>query len=188
MSVPSEAPLLTLEPLIDAVRSGVVEAGWDLSGLQKTTSHEFEGRWKGDSSRSAYLFFHRPSAPEWTSVDVFLDETSRGLTGNIALVVELHPLAELGAVRAALSELRRLADEALPGGYRTPVTLRFKLDGVGDDPGTAESEARFKLRIPPTAIRAGAGAVAALAGATVKAFEGLLDQARLRALCPDDQA
>ena len=51
--------ILTLEPLVDAVREGVESAGWHLSGLQKTTSLEFEGRWEGESTRSAYLFFHR---------------------------------------------------------------------------------------------------------------------------------
>lgn len=186
MTVPSEAPLLTLEPLIDAIRSGVEEAGWGLSGLQKTTSHEFEGRWKGDSSRSAYLFFHRPSAPEWTSVDVFLDETSRGLTGNLALVTELRSLADLGAVRAVLSELRALADASLPRGYRTPVTLRFRLDQAGEAPESAGSEARFKLRISRAAIEAGTSAVTELATATVMAFERLLDDAALRALCPEE--
>ena len=53
---PNEGPLLTLEPLLDAVRLGVEDAGWTLSGLQKTTSHEFDGRWAGESTRSAYLF------------------------------------------------------------------------------------------------------------------------------------
>ena len=49
----------TLEPLIDAVRDGVEGKGWSLSGLQKTSSTEFEGRWAGQTTRSAYLFFHR---------------------------------------------------------------------------------------------------------------------------------
>ena len=39
--------VLTLEPLIDAVRDGVEATGWALSGLQKTTSHEYAGRWEG---------------------------------------------------------------------------------------------------------------------------------------------
>jgi hypothetical protein len=180
------APILTLEPLIDAVRAGVEEVGWELSGLQKTTSHEFEGRWKADSSRSAYLFFHRPSAPDWTSVDVFLDETSDGLTGNLALVLELRPLGELGAVDEVLSELRRLADATLPRGYRTPVTVRFRLDGGEPSPEAAGSEARVKLRIARVAIEAGPPAVAALCGATVKAFEALLGDHALRRLCSEE--
>ena len=89
-------PILTLEPLLEAVKEGLEGAGWELSGLQKTTSYEFEGRWAGDSSRSAYLFFHSEEVPEWVSLDVFLDETSRGLKGNLALVVD-GP--ELSAIR-----------------------------------------------------------------------------------------
>ena len=58
-----------------------------LSGLQKTTSHQFEGRWQGESSRSAYLFFHDDARPDYVSIDVFLDETTRGLKGNLALVL-----------------------------------------------------------------------------------------------------
>ncbi len=43
MSAAKRGSLLTLEPLIDAVREGVEAEGWELSGLQKTTSHQFEG-------------------------------------------------------------------------------------------------------------------------------------------------
>lgn len=186
MTGASESPILTLEPLIDAVRTGVERAGWTLSGLQKTTSHEFEGRWEGESSRSAYLFFHRSSAPEWASVDVFLDETSSGLAGNLALVVELRPLRELGDVPELLATLRRLADDTLPPEYRTPVTLRFRLEKVQRDPTTATSEARFKLHIPSDAVRTGSRAVTGLASAGVTAFGRLLDDPSLRGLCPDE--
>lgn len=176
------APLLTLEPLIEAVRTGVRNAGWSLSGLQKTTSHEFEGKWKGESSRSAYLFFHRPSGPEWASVDVFLDETSSGLTGNLALVADLRALGELGEVRELLGRLGRMAGGALPEELRTPVSLRFRLDGRRADAGHASTEVRFKLHIPRVALEAGAPSVEALTSATVGAFEALLDGSELRAL------
>ena len=74
-------PLLTLEPLIEAVQDGITRSGWVLSGLQKTTSPRFEGRWQGESSRSAYLFFHDDARPDFVSIDVFLDETTKGLKG-----------------------------------------------------------------------------------------------------------
>lgn len=86
MSKTSE-PLLTLEPLLEVVREGVSNAGWELSGLQKTTSHQFQGLWDGKNSRSAYLFFHNDRMPDCVSVDVFLDETTKGLRGSLALVV-----------------------------------------------------------------------------------------------------
>lgn len=171
---PSLRPILTLEPLIDAVRDGVERAGWQLSGLQKTTSHQFEGRWAGDSTRSAYLFFHDPGGPEWASVDVYLDETSRGLAGNLALVVDARPLSGLGDVQETLNALGRLASAHLPEGYRTPLTLRLRLDDAAEEAASASSEIRFKLRLPRTSLEAGADAVAALSSATVRAFAGLL--------------
>ena len=109
-----EAELLTLEPLIDSVRRGVEGAGWELSGLQKTTSHQFEGRWEGASSRRAYLFFHLPDGPDHVSVDVFLDETTRGLTGNLALVIEGRPLTDLGAVNGRLVRGQGIAQTQFP--------------------------------------------------------------------------
>jgi len=167
-------PILTLEPLIEAVREGVESTGWELSGLQKTTSHQFEGRWEGDSSRSAYLFFHPPDGPDWVSVDVFLDETSKGITGNLALVVDMEALGGLGDVGEVIGVLGKLSTGFLPSGYRTPVTLRFRLDDGARDPAEAESEVRFKLRFPKAALEAGASAIAALASATVRAFEALM--------------
>lgn len=166
--------LLTLEPLIEAVTAGVEGRGWELSGLQKTTSHQFDGRWEGESSRSAYLFFHLPEGPEHVSVDVFLDETSRGLTGNLALVLDGRPLPELGDVGVALASLRRLSGAALPRGHRAPLTLRFRLEGRAAEPADAETEIRFKLRIPRRTIGGGKDAVAALCARTVDAFERLL--------------
>ena len=166
--------MLTLEPLIDAVRDGAESVGWELSGLQKTTSHQFEGRWEGDSTRSAYLFFHLPSGPDWVSVDVYLDETSRGLKGNLALVVDMEPLGALGDIQAVLGALGDLAGTFLPEGYRTPVTLRLRLNDAAQPAGDADAEVRFKLSFPKTAFQAGGSAVSALTSATVRAFEQLM--------------
>ena len=175
-------PLLTLEPLLEAVREGLEGEGWELSGLQKTTSYEFEGRWAGDSSRSAYLFFHSEGVPEWVSVDVFLDETSRGLKGNLALVVDGPELSEVGDPGAALSLLAEVARKALPEGYQTPLTLRYRLPNLGEDPGKSDTEIRFKLYIPAPALKAGHSAVVALAASTVRAFGKILDSQGLRRL------
>jgi hypothetical protein len=175
-------PLLTLEPVLDAVREGLLEAGWELSGLQKTTSYEFEGRWAGDSSRSAYLFFHRPGVPDWISIDVFLDETPRGLKGNLALVVEGPPLGDIGNPAEVLSRLAEATRETLPRGYRTPMTLRYRLPGAGAPVSDAETEIRIKLHIPARALQAGSSAVAALTSETVRSFQLLLNGAALREL------
>ena len=174
MSSSPEEGILTLEPLIEAVREGIEGAGWELSGLQKTTSHDFEGRWEGESTRSAYLFFHSPLAPDPVSVDVYLDETSRGLTGNLALVVDLVPLGELGPPAESLRVLGELSGRVLPDGYSTPLTLRLRLPSGSTEPETAESEVRFKLRLPRSAIAAGPTAVRGIARATMAAFEDIL--------------
>lgn len=174
MTVHPAGPLLTLEPLIDAVREGVEAVGWELSGLQKTTSHQFEGRWKGESTRSAYLFFHRPDRWELANVDVFLDETWRGLQGSLSLVVDGPPFGALGGPPEALALLGAAAGEAMPQGYSTPVSLRIRLPEPSADPASSEVEIRFKLRIPRAALAAGSAAVVALARVTVESFESLL--------------
>jgi hypothetical protein len=173
--------ILTLEPLIEVVREGVEIGGWELSGLQKTTSHQFEGRWEGDSTRSAYLFFHNATAVD-VSIDVYLDETSRGLTGNLALVVELMPLAELGGAASVIDTLAALGRDALPSGHRTPLTLRLRLGDQRAQAGSAEAEVRFKLQLPRATIAAGHAAVLSLTLETVEAFQVLLGRGELTQL------
>lgn len=169
----SRSPLDTLEPLVEAVRDGVETTRWTLSGLQKTSSTEFEGRWAGESTRSAYLFFHR-SGLETVSIEAYLDETSRGLRGNIGLVADVRPLWELPPVPTAMEALARVAARHVPEAYQVPVTLRLRLPRVEEDIDEVELESRIKLRMPRGAFRAGSGAVAALAATAVRSFEALL--------------
>ncbi len=178
------ADLLTLEPLLEAVRGGVEEAGWSLSGLQKTTSHEFEGRWAGQSTRSAYLFFHRTDLPESVAMEAFLDETSSGLRGNLALVLDGPCLGRLGPIQAILERVARASLETLPEGYRTPVSVRLGVPH-GDTPASqAEVQLRIKLKIPGAAMCAGASAVAALSSSAIAAFEALLERPEVAELLP----
>jgi hypothetical protein len=179
-------PLLTLEPVIDAVRRGLEGLDWELSGLQKTTSHQFEGRWEGESTRSAYLFFHKPDRWDSVGVDVYLDETSRGLQGNFSLVLEGPPLGDLGDISQMLRRLGAAAGERLPPGHRTPVSLRLRLEQPTADPTHADVEIRFKLRILSSVLEAGAEAVEALTSATASAFESLLAHPDVRSLVPTD--
>lgn len=178
----SDEDVLTLEPLLEAVREGVEECGWDLSGLQKTTSYQFEGRWEGDSTRSAYVFFHRSDLPDDVSVDVYLDETSRGLKGNLALVMDAPPLGEMARVQDVVRTLGEIGIGALPEEYRRPLTLRFRIGDVSDDPAEAGAEVRFKIHIPAAALAAGRSAVAVVARSAVEAFEKLLETEELRRL------
>jgi hypothetical protein len=179
--------ILTLEPLIEAVREGLTKAGWHLSGLQKTTSHQFEGRWEGESTRSAYLFFHPPAGPDYVSVDVYLDETSRGLSGNIALVADLVSLGELGELEAALETLRALSVRELDARRGRPLTLRFRLSDADRTSAEAETEVRFKVKIPKTAISAGTTAVAGLAADVMASFARILASDTLVALAPEGE-
>lgn len=174
----------TLEPLLDAVRDGVEHAAWSLSGLQKTTSHEFEGRWAGESTRSAYLFFHRDDLPEEVSVEVFLDETPRGLRGNLSLVLDGPALRELDDPETVLARVAGAAGDTLPEGYRVPVSIRIGVPDSSADPGEAEVQLRIKLKIPPVALDAGASAVSALASSAVSSFERLLERPEVAELLP----
>jgi len=183
---PSHDGLLTLEPLIEAIRLGVERATWELSGLQKTTSHQFEGRWEGESTRSAYLFFHPPEGPDYVSVDVYLDETSRGLSGNLALVVDLVPFGEMEGADEVLRALASVSVEQIAGGRRRPLTLRLRLPDVGDEPADAETEIRFKVRIPQRTIRAGASAVTAFSEEIMASFTLILGSEGLAKFTPAD--
>jgi hypothetical protein len=177
-------PILTLEPLVEAVRDGLTASGWVLSGLQKTTSREFEGRWAGESTRSAYLFFHRSDLPDTVSVESFLDETSRGLKGNLSLVVDGPTLGEVGALQAMLQRVGAATVETLPSGYRTPVSARVLLDDPGEPPVEGEVQVRIRLLFPQAALDAGPSGVSALVSGAVAAFERLLERPEVAELLP----
>lgn len=134
---------------------------------------EFEGRWEGESTRSAYLFFHRSDVDD-VSIDVYLDETGRGLTGNLALVIDLAPLGTFGDPAGALSDFRRLATNEMPRGFAAPLTLRLRLPDGPTDPAQAEVEVRFKLTVPSRVIAAGGQEIRSLVVDTVTAFERIL--------------
>jgi hypothetical protein len=108
------------------------------------------------------------------SLDVFLDETSRGLRGNMALVVDGPSLSEIPEPAAVLARLAEVVGRTLPAGYRTPLTLRYRMQDLGQEPTDSDTEIRFKLYIPGKALRAGHSAVAALAASTASAFRGIL--------------
>jgi hypothetical protein len=166
-------PLLTLEPLIEVLRSSLEAAEWQLSGVQKTTSHEYDGRWAGESTRSAYLFFHSATDEGDESIDVFVDETSQGLNGSLTLVMDGPRLKELGSVQNALDRLRAAAATAAPAGVVTSIALRAGLRNADEPGGNAETVVRFRIPIPLVATRGGARDVAAVARSAVTTFEVL---------------
>jgi len=176
------ASFLTLEPLIDALREAIEAAGWSLSGLQKTTSHQFEGRWEGESTLSAYLFFHRADGPDFASVDVYLDETGRGVSGNVALVVDLRPLGSIGDSGEVLTALSRLSARELEHGQRRPLSLRFRLDDAEDAAVDADTEVRFKVRLPRSVIQGGRSALVTWLDRVVAGFSEILRSPELTVL------
>jgi len=179
-----QEPILTLEPLLDAVREGIRGAGWQLSGLQKTTSHEFEGRWAGESTRSAYLFFHRPDLPDSISVEGFLDETSRGLQGNLTLVVEGPRFGELGQVSVVLARVAAAASETFPAACTVPLSLRLRLPEASVQAADAEVQVRVRLHLPASAVTRGEDAVRGYVQSAVGAFEHLLERPEVAELLP----
>jgi hypothetical protein len=172
---PHQGPVLTLEPFIEGIRGGVETGGWVLSGLQKTTSHEFAGRWEGESTRSAYLFFHRPRGSESVSIEGFLDETERGIQGNVSLVLEGPRLGEFGDVRAALAAVGAATRRRLARTFRASVSIKLRLEDASARVEDAGTELRIKVRVPQAALQAGVGAVSELAGGVVRGFETLLE-------------
>lgn len=176
-----EGAVLTLEPLIEAVQHGIEQEGWRLSGIQKTTSYEFEGPWAGESTRSAYLFFHREGLPERWSVDAFLDESSSTLSANLALVVDGPYLHEVEDVAALVTTLQAGAAAALAQHERESLAVRFLLPDLRSPGQKIESELRFKVHLPKSAIVAGAAVVIAFSRSVIRSYEGLLQEARIRA-------
>lgn len=176
----SGEPILTLEPLLEVVRETVEAGGWNLSGAQKTTSYEYEGRWAGESTRSAYLFFHpgygvRADVElDALSIDVFLDETRKGMTGNLALVIEGPTLEALGTMARGLELLAEVARDSVPAGLQSPVSARASLGDASRAVGEAEVVFRLKVQIPTTAMEAGRRAVAAVVRSALAAYRNAI--------------
>jgi hypothetical protein len=114
------------------------------------------------------------------SIYVFLDETTKGLKGNLALVVTGPELGLLGPMPDLLVALAKVTADCLPEHAHTPFVLCLGMDDPKDDPRAAETEVRIKLTIPSEALSAGASEVSALASTTTEAFERLLAHQGLR--------
>ena len=72
-------PLLTLEPIIEAIQDGITRSGWVLSGLQKTTSHQFRrSLGRGELTQRPTFFFHDDKGPDFVSIDVFPGRDDEG--------------------------------------------------------------------------------------------------------------
>jgi hypothetical protein len=99
-----------------------------LSGLQKTTSHQFEGRWEGESTRSAYLFFHSEGSLRGREHRRLPRRDQPGAHGQPrARGGSRSPRRARGAFRRAPDRsVRSRLPSCLPE-HATPVTLRLRL-------------------------------------------------------------
>lgn len=176
----------TLEPLLDAIRSFLTGRGWPLSGVQKTTSYEYEGPWEGYTLRSAYAFFHGPSdsagpdgegegAEGGPSIEAFVDETEDGVEASLSLVIRGPTPAEEPDVRRLLGRAIEIAAACVPDELPAPVTVSFSSPGR-TAPDRASTRIRFKARVPTAAVLAGDRTVKAALGAILDSFERVLEE------------
>ena len=165
----------TLEPLLQVVRAVLESNRWSLSGVQKTTSYEYEGPWEGQTLRSAYAFFHRVGTPEeGPSIEVFIDESDEGVDGALSLVVEGPAVERESDVRAVLVGAVETAGEALPSELPAPVSISYGHPGRRP-PEAARVKVRFKAKLPRPAVKGGERTVRATLATILEAFEHVLD-------------
>ena len=93
---------------------------------------------------------------------------------DLALVVDLLPFGELGSVKDVLDALGAASTRELDRRHKRPITLRFRMVDAAEAPAHADTEVRFKIRIPRRVIEEGAAAVTALAREAVLGFERLM--------------
>ena len=165
----------TLEPLLSVAREQLTTRGWSLSGVQKTTSYEYEGAWESASLRSAYAFFHDGEDPEGDgpALELFIDESEEGLEATLSLVADAPGLEKEPDTGALLGRAVRIAANALPVELPAPVALSYHHRGRAS-PESSQARVRFKSRIPVTAIRAGESAVRATLSTLEGAFREIL--------------
>lgn len=174
----------TIEPLLAIVVPFFEARGWQLSGVQKTTSYAYEGAWADSELRSAYAFFHQVEDEEGSgpSLEAFIDETDEGLDGGLSLVLDGPSLGEEPDVASVLRRAAELGAGVLPLEMPAPVTVTYS------HPGRREAESanvkvRFKGRIPGGANRAGRRAVEATLATIASGFDEILTIWRLPGAC-----
>lgn len=140
---------------------------------------------RGDSERLS--LFHLGEGLDPISIDGYLEETGRGLTGNIALVIDLLPLGGVGPAGEALRRFGALSAHEIDDRFKRPITLRFRVADAAQDPDLAETEVRFKVRIPSPVIREGKHAVSVFVEVVTASFARMLESDALRLLMPEEE-
>ena len=117
-------------------------------------------------------------------MEAFLDETSRGLQGNLTLVVAGPRCEDLGPASAVLERVATAASETFPDSCRVPLSLRLHLPGSQLPAGRAEVQVRIRVHLPEGRLEGGALAVHHFVQAAVGAFESLLERPEVAELLP----
>ncbi len=89
-------------------------------------------------------------------------------------MVDFAPLGRLEPAEALLERMADLSARLLRSDVRRPITVRFRMPDADAPVGEAETEVRFKVRIPRSVVEAGDGAVRGFAADSVASFEELL--------------
>ena len=165
----------TLEPLLSVLRPLIEESRWVLSGMQKTTSYEYEGAWEGETLRSAYAFFHRPGDEEGRgpSLEAYLDETEDGLEGALSLVMTAPGPDQEPAVTELMGRALATASASIPEGVPAPVSITYSGRPGATAASAIRARVRFKARIPGTAIRGGERTLGAVTHTILGAFDDI---------------
>ena len=166
----------TLEPLLSVLRPLLEEGGWVLSGLQKTTSYEYEGAWEGATLRSAYAFFHRQTdeGGDGPSLEAYLDETEEGLEGALSLVMDAPGPDREPRVADVLRRALETAAGAIPEGIPAPVSITYSGRPGSTGASSIGARVRFKARIPAAAMRGGERTLGAVTRTLLEAFDDIL--------------
>ncbi|NNF28096.1 MAG: hypothetical protein HKN73_12795 [Gemmatimonadetes bacterium] len=163
----------TLEPLLSVLRPLLEEGGWVLSGLQKTTSYEYDGAWEGTTLRSAYAFFHLEGDDEGDgpSLEAYLDETEEGLEGALSLVMAAPGPDREPGVAGLMGTALDTAAHAIPDGIPAPVSITYSGRPGATGPSSIQARVRFKARMPSTAIAGGERTLQSVTRTLLEAFE-----------------
>ncbi len=163
----------TLEPFLSVLRRDIEAGGWVLSGLQKTTSYEYDGAWEGGTLRSAYGFFHLVGDEngEGPSLEAFVDESHASLDGALSLVMKAPGPERVPGVADLLAVALSLVERAVPEGIPAPVSVTYSSSPGRTGPEAVDATVRFKARVPGSAVQGGERTIRAVTCTILKAFE-----------------
>ncbi|MDH3223662.1 MAG: hypothetical protein OEO23_08090 [Gemmatimonadota bacterium] len=163
----------TLEPFLSVLRRNIEAGGWVLSGLQKTTSYEYDGAWEGGTLRSAYGFFHLAGDGngEGPSLEAFVDEAETSLDGTLSLVMKAPGPERVPGVADLMEVALSLVERTVPEGIPAPVSVTYSSSPGRTGPESVDATVRFRARVPGSAVQGGERTIRAVTCTILEAFE-----------------